>query len=85
MGLEFDSRLFMGRDMMSDTEPLVLFNNRSWITDKASYNAVTGELCTKDGVVLDDNYKKKISDEVKQKFKYSALILESDYYRRIIK
>ncbi|HBT65484.1 MAG TPA: sulfatase, partial [Ruminococcaceae bacterium] len=38
-GLEFDSRLLMGRDILSDAPPLVIFSNRSWITDKARYNA----------------------------------------------
>lgn len=85
MGLDYDSRLFMGRDMMSDTKPLVLFNNRSWITDKATYNAVTGEFCLKDGAVVDENYKNEISNGVRKRFKYSVLILEKDYYSRIIK
>lgn len=84
MGLEYDSRLLMGRDIMSDAEPLVLFNNRSWITDKAMYNSTTKEFTLQNGFTVDDEYKEQISQEIREKFKYSALILEKDYYRRII-
>ncbi len=42
-GLEFDSRLFMGRDMLSDDEEgLVILSDRSWITDRGTYNSIKG-------------------------------------------
>ena len=41
-GLEYDSRLLIGRDVFSDQMPLVLWNNGSWITDRGRYNARTG-------------------------------------------
>ena len=43
MGLDYDSRLLMGRDIFSDTEPLVIFNSRNWLTDKARYIAIDDE------------------------------------------
>ncbi len=33
-GVEFDSRLLMGRDLLSDSSPLVIYSNRSFITEK---------------------------------------------------
>ena len=80
MGVKYDSRLLMGRDIMSDAEPLVLFSNRSWITDKATYNSSTGELKIKNGCTIETGYEENISKIVKDKFKYSSLILENDYY-----
>ena len=44
LGLEYDSRLLMGRDIFSDSEPLVIFLNRSFITDKGRYDAEKGIL-----------------------------------------
>ena len=41
-GLEYDSRLLIGRDVFSDEMPLVLWNNGSWITARGRYNARTG-------------------------------------------
>ena len=83
-GLEYDSRLLMGRDIFSDKEPLVMFNNRSWITEKAFYNSLTKKLSVKEGFTVDEEYKDKIFEEVINKFAYSALILERDYFGRII-
>lgn len=80
MGLEYDSRLLMGRDIMSDSEPLVLFSNRSWITDKATYNSTTGEFKLENNNIVNDEYKKNISEKVNAKFKYSTLILDKNYY-----
>lgn len=84
MGLEYDSRLIMGRDIMSDSEPLVLFSNRSWITDKATYNSSSGELMTKNNCTINDGYEEEITKKVKDKFKYSTLILDNDYYGLIL-
>ncbi len=33
-GVEFDSRLLMGRDLLSESSPLVIYSNRNFITDK---------------------------------------------------
>ncbi|WSI02965.1 LTA synthase family protein [Sedimentibacter sp. MB31-C6] len=81
MGLNYDSRLLMGRDIFSDSEPLVIFSNRSWITDKVYYNAETEEIKVREGFETNYEYIDRISAEVKNRFKYSAEILENDYYR----
>lgn len=80
MGLEYDSRLLMGKDIFSDSEPLVIFANRSWITDKAMYNPETEELTLLGEEKVDEKYINNINQNVKQKFNYSAKILEQNYY-----
>jgi len=85
MGLEYDSRLLMGNDIFSDKEPLVLFQNRSWITDKAMFNSETEQMTALSDSKIDSEYQEEITDIVKDKFKYSALILDNDYYRYIFK
>lgn len=85
MGINYDSRLLMGRDIMSDAKPLVLFSNRSWITDKATYNSTTEELKSKNDISLEIEYEQEISKIVKDKFKYSALILDKNYYAMLSK
>jgi len=88
MGLEYDSRLMMGIDMFSDSEPLVIFNNRSFITDKGRYNSVTKEFTLNDGVTMTDEekdeYRKSISSEIERQFYYSAMILDTDYYSIVV-
>lgn len=80
LGLEYDSRLLMGRDILSDAPPLVVFLNRSFITDKGKFNAETGEFIPHDGVQVDDEYIEQIKASVADKFYYSRKILETDYY-----
>lgn len=81
MGLEFDSRLLMGRDIFSDVEPLVIFSNRSFITKDARYSTTSKELIPNEGVELPEGYRKYWSNVINQKFTYSARILDYDYYR----
>lgn len=80
-GVEYDSRLLIGRDILSDEDPLVIFADRSFITDKGKYNAVTGEFIANDGVEIEDGYVEKINNIIYKKFQMSRLILEKDYYK----
>jgi phosphoglycerol transferase MdoB-like AlkP superfamily enzyme len=85
LGLSYDSRLLMGRDIFSDSTPLVIFSNRSFITDKGSYNSKTKEFIPKEGAEVDKDYVKKTSAIINNKFYYSAKILENDYYAKVLK
>lgn len=85
MGIDYDSRLLMGRDIFSDAEPLVIFESKSFITDKGRYNSVKGVFTPNPGVEVDENYIKSIKDVVDSKFYYSAKILETDYYKYVFK
>ena len=82
-GFEFDSRLYTGRDIMSDAPPLVLFRNYSWITDKGSYNSQTREFIPNGSAVVEDDYVSKVSSVVRAKVYVAGQILETDYYDTI--
>jgi len=79
-GIDYDSRLFTGRDILSDAEGLVIFNNYSWLTDKARYNAPRGELYVNDGVTLPEGYAETVSRMVSDRIAYAKYILNYDYY-----
>lgn len=84
-GLEYDSRLLVGRDALSDAPPLVLFRNYSWITDRGYYNAAAHTFTPEPGVTFESEaaqqaYVETVSDVVKNKVIYSKYILERDYY-----
>lgn len=85
MGIEYDSRLLMGQDIFSNSDPLVIFLNRSFITDKGRYNALENTFIPNKGVSVKENYVNKISQIVNNKFYYSAKILERDYYGKVFK
>ncbi len=82
-GLEYDSRLLMGRDFLSDAPSLVCFSNRSWITDYGRYDAATKTFTANEGVVIPENYVQTVSNVVSRKFTYSNLILKNDYYNKL--
>ncbi len=88
-GLEYDSRLMMGRDILSDSDPLVIFSNRSWITDRGRYNAQTKTFEPAAGVTFADDeaqkdYIAQINKTVNNRFTVSALILDTDYYAKVL-
>lgn len=80
-GVEYDSRLLIGKDILSDADPLVIFADRSFITDKGKYDAVTGEFIANDGVEIEDGYVERTNNIIYKRFQMSRLILEKDYYK----
>ena len=85
MGLKYDSRLFVGRDIFSDSEPLVILYSHNFITDKGRYNALTNEFIEAPGAEVDEEYVKNKITEVDAKFYYSAQVLERNYYAYVLK
>lgn len=85
MGLEYDSRLLVGRDVFSDAEPLVIWADYSWKTDKASYNSSTGAYTVFSGYEdeVDEEYYERIRAIVSNKFAFSKNVLDTDYYYHI--
>jgi phosphoglycerol transferase MdoB-like AlkP superfamily enzyme len=82
-GVEYDSRLLIGKDLLSDFPPLVIFSNRSFITDKGRYNSITGTFESVNGKEVTKDYIKKINDEIYNKFYLSKEIIDTDYYRKV--
>ncbi|HKL80443.1 MAG TPA: LTA synthase family protein [Mobilitalea sp.] len=80
-GIQYDSRLLMGQDILSEAEPLVILNNRSFITDKIMYNSETGEMIYLDEGELPENYVTNINKIIQNKFNVSKSIVKKDYYR----
>lgn len=79
MGLDYDSRLLAGRDMLSEDMGLVLFKDQSFLTDRVRYNATTGEAVWTGGIE-DELYLQQCMQMVEDRFRYSALVLQKDYY-----
>ena len=79
-GIEYDSRLFSGRDILSDSDGLVIFNNYSWITSMGRYNANSGVFYPAEGAQIPDGYSDTVSRVVADRIKYAKYILNYDYY-----
>ncbi len=81
-GAKYDSRILIGTDMLSDEEGLVIFSNRSFITDKGMYNSINSTFSSFDEDISDE-YKYRVKKTVYDKFYLSRRILEDDYYKII--
>lgn len=87
-GVEWDSRLYSGRDVFSDAEPLVFWPNHSWKTDKGQWDAskATGtEFTPAPGANVTDEYTTRIRKTVSNKLNYAYSILSMDYFKLILK
>ena len=81
-GLEYDSRLLAGRDILSDAPGLVIFYNYSFLSDRGSYVSTREEFIPWGAEQTDDEtYLTQTLAEIRDRFRYSALILDEDYYR----
>ena len=77
-GIEFDSRLFTGRDILSDSSGIAIMKNHSWVTDKGTYFANKSKFVGDEDVTED--YIRSINDTVNNRLNIGKLILETNYY-----
>jgi lipoteichoic acid synthase len=83
-GLPYDSRLIIGKDILSTEPGLAMFADRSWVSDYGSYFASTGKFIPKDNITIPDNYVSKMNNIVSNKINMSGLIIKNDYYRKVL-
>lgn len=82
-GLEYDSRLLMGRDILSDSPGLVVLSDRSYITDLGRYDSKADHFTANEGAEIPEGYVVDVLRQVNQMFSNSKLVLEQDYYGKI--
>ena len=83
-GVEYDSRLIIGKDILSTEPGLAIFGNSSWVSDKGTYFASSGEFVSRDGSTVDDEYIKYMNSVVSNKILMSRYIMQYDYYRKVL-
>src|SRR5690625_5796374 len=83
MGLDFDSRLFMGRDVFSKEEPFVVFEDKSFITKDIKYYYPNDEVIPINDQDISEDELKAMQQKTDEIFYYSTLILDYDYYSTI--
>jgi len=80
-GIDYDSRLFTGRDILSNSFGIAIMRNRSFVTDKGTFysnnNTFSG--------VYDEEYIKNINQLVNNRLTISKLILKNDYYNYLFR
>ncbi len=84
LGLEYDSRMLAGRDILSDSEGMVIFTSRCWKSDKGFYNRYTQTFTPAPGVTMtpeeQEEYVSSMKKLVGYKLDSTAKIVENDFY-----
>ena len=84
-GLEWDSRLLPGRDVLdSNTQPLIFNHQYDWKTDKGTYIAATDTFTPSDpNETIPEGYVSQIQSIVRNKINYCDMVLTYDYFRHL--
>ena len=85
-GIEYDSRLILGKDILSNGECLAIFSNYSWVSDYGTYYANKKQFVPKEGITLEnqEEYVKAIKNRVSNYYSISKLIMDNNYYDYIL-
>ena len=81
-GIKYDSRLYAGTDILSDSIHVAMLYNKSFVTDKCEYDSTTGETIWFEQVdeKAGEEYVDKIYSYIKNKYAYSIGVEESDFF-----
>lgn len=83
-GLEWDSRLLPGRDILSDAEAIVFNNAYDWKTDMGTYIASTDTFTPTDPTAtVSSDYISRIQTIVRNKLSYCSSVLNTDYFGHV--
>ena len=94
-GIEYDSRLFAGRDIFApeydktnvvNTMPLVILpmnSGNSWVTSAGQYDCKSKEFTPNPGVHVSEEYVDDVNALVKDKWRYSGMIIQYNYFKYI--
>ncbi len=81
-GIDYDSRLFTGKDILSNDFGIAVLSDRSWITEDGIYNASHNNFKMINEV--DNNYVDNINQLISNRLNISREIIENDYYSNLI-
>lgn len=92
-GLDYDSRLITGKDILSDTENIVVINTLSsggswnWITAEGKYSTVSGRFTPSETCTMTEEEQKAYVEKTNRKVTamktYSFAILDKNYYATV--
>ena len=79
-GIEYDSRIIMGKDILSTSPGVAIFKNKSWVSDLGTYYAANGKFVAKVDDVPSD-YVKNMNGLVNNRVAISRMIVQNNYYK----
>lgn len=82
-GINYDSRLFIGKDILSTEPGLAMFANSSWASDKGIYYTSERKFVPNEGVEVTDDYVTNMNKIVRAKITMSKNIITKNYYSKL--
>ena len=78
--LPYDSRLFIGHDILSTEPGLAMFADNSWVSDKGKYFSARGKF---EALVddIEEDYVKLMNQDVRNRITMSKYIMDKNYYK----
>lgn len=83
MGWDYDSRMLVGQDIMSDAEQFIMFPGLSFITDKCIYNKKQDKVTSLTGEEISEDYIKQMSKKAYNWYTISDLLYSTDFYKYV--
>ena len=84
-GVDFDSRLMVGRDVFSDAEALVFNLSYDWKTDLGTYTLASGFTPVTPDTQVPEGYVDRINAIVKNKIIYCRGVMSCDFFDAVLK
>lgn len=85
LGLEYDSRMLAGTDILSESDGLVVFSSNCWKSSLGFYNRFTSKFTLNEGIQMSDAavdaYVKAMKANVESKRAMTAKIVENNFYK----
>lgn len=78
-GIDFDPRLYIGRDYFAQGTNVAIFPDGSWVTDEGIYNSSNNSF---DGEEVSEEYLKYYNNYVTNAFSVSTRIYRTDYFSK---
>ena len=76
-GIDYDSRLFAGRDILSSSFGIAIMRNRSWVSEKGTYYADNNKFV---GEEIDEEYIRNVNNLINNRLNISKMIIANNYY-----
>lgn len=79
-GISYDSRLLMGKDILSDSEGLAIFSDRSWVSERGMYFASDNTFLGN----ASEEYITQMNQRIANAFTMSKSIVKYNIYKKLL-
>ena len=80
-GIDFDSRLLMGNDLLSKSTSIAIMGDNSWVNDLGRYYANSQKYESNSDIGMSDSYVSMINKKITNMQSISKLIMKTNYYK----